>query len=155
MFWDRGHWYLVGATAEGRQRLWRSDRIVELRPDRAASGPAVPFDVRDLLERSWLKEAMERWLGEAPVTLRLSQAQAARLQRDWYYRQARFEPAGEGVMMTFGEDDPEVVLALVRWLGPGAELLSPRPWREKLADELRQMLTIHEPGGAGAATPSL
>ena len=30
--------------------------------------------------------------------------------------------------MTFGEDHREVVMALLRWLGPGALLLEPKEW---------------------------
>ena len=32
-----------------------------------------------------------------------------------------------------------MVLELVRWLGPGAELLEPAEWRAALKDELRAM----------------
>ncbi len=31
--------------------------------------------------------------------------------------------------MTFGEQNPTIVLELLRWLGPGAELLEPHAWR--------------------------
>jgi len=60
----------------------------------------------------------------------VSRAQAERLQQDWYYRHAHFEPiTEEQVVMTFGEQNPTIVLELLRWLGPGAELLEPHAWR--------------------------
>jgi hypothetical protein len=46
-------------------------------------------------------------------------------------------------MMTFGEDNCEVVLELLRWLGPGAELVEPQQWRRLIRDELRQMLATY------------
>ena len=49
------------------------------------------------------------------------------------------------VVMTFGEQNPTVVLELLRWLGPGAELLEPHAWRERLREELRQMLAYYTP----------
>jgi len=38
------------------------------------------------------------------------------------------------------------VLELVRWLGPGAELLEPAAWRATLRDELSQMATAYGEG---------
>jgi len=88
--------------------------------------------------------AMEQWREQAPVKISLSSAQATRLQQDWYYRYAYFEPCGEGqVMMTFGESNPTIVLELLRWLGPGAELIEPKIWREKIREELQQMLAYY------------
>jgi predicted DNA-binding transcriptional regulator YafY len=102
------------------------------------------FDVRELLGRNWLASAMEEWRDLAPVKIRLSRAQAERLQQDWYYRHAHFEPVAEDQMiMTFGEQNPTVVLELLRWLGPGAELLEPVAWRERMKEELRQMLASY------------
>ena len=89
---------------------------------------------------------MEDWRQRAPVKIRLSCAQAERLQQDWYYRHAHFEPITQDqVVMTFGEQNPTVVLELLRWLGPGAELLEPQAWRERMREELRQMLTYYTP----------
>jgi hypothetical protein len=45
--------------------------------------------------------------------------------------------------MTLSEVDQAVVLELVRWLGPGAELLEPVAWREVLDAELRAMLQLY------------
>jgi predicted DNA-binding transcriptional regulator YafY len=147
VFWDRGHWYLVGTAGDAPindTRLWRADRVLALRPDQALAQVVQQFDVRNLLGRSWLTEAMENWIDASPVILRITSAQAAKLRLDWYYRHARFEPAGpDKVFMTFGEGRPEVVIELVRWLGPGAELLEPASWRVLLRDELEAMLSLY------------
>lgn len=149
-FWDRGYWYLVGSAAnkEAAPRLWRGDRVLGIYPQ-ATSVEAplmVPagFDVRDYLDRRWLAAAMRTWAEEAPVRIRLTQRQATRLRRDWYYRRAQFEPLTDGeVVMTFGEEHQETALELVRWLGPGAELLEPEPWRAALEAQLAQMLACY------------
>jgi predicted DNA-binding transcriptional regulator YafY len=80
------------------------------------------------------------------VKIRLSPTQAERLQEDWYYRHAHFEPTTEQqVIMTFGENNPTFVMELLRWLGPGAELLEPQAWREQIREELLQMLASYPP----------
>jgi predicted DNA-binding transcriptional regulator YafY len=143
LFWDRDHWYLAGAPVEPIQpvRLWRADRVVEIERQAAMLAQPAEFDIRTLLGRNWLKSAMERWRQQTPVKIYLSAAQAERLQQDWYYRHARFEPITENrVMMTFGEDNQAVVLELLRWLGPEAELVEPAEWRELIREELRRML---------------
>jgi hypothetical protein len=43
--------------------------------------------------------------------------------------------------MTYGESDEARVFDLVRWLGPGAELIEPAAWRARLRSELRRMAT--------------
>jgi predicted DNA-binding transcriptional regulator YafY len=146
VLWDRDRWYLVGRRA-GRgeaARMWRADRVLAIS---ASTFPALvdsEFDVRSLLQRSWLRSAMTQWARESPVVIRLSRMQAERLKQDWYYRQARFEELSEDrVVMTFGEDDRDVVLELLRWLGPGAELIEPEAWRAALRAELRQMLAVY------------
>ena len=48
--------------------------------------------------------------------------------------------------MTIGERDRELVLALVRWLGPGAELLVPAEWRDVLREQLTAMHHQHDGG---------
>lgn len=146
LLWDRDRWYLVGRRSGQRdgQRLWRADRVQALTSGPPAA-PSARFDVRALLDRQWMQPAMAQWLAEAPVTVRLTPAQAERLRQDWYYRHARYEPQPDGsVRLTFGEDDQAVVFALLRWLGPGAELLAPVAWRASLAAELRAMLADYE-----------
>jgi predicted DNA-binding transcriptional regulator YafY len=145
LLWDRNRWYLVGKRAGQAEeaRLWRADRVAAIRRDEAIAAQPL-FDVRALLGRNWLRSAMQQWAREAPVTLRLSRQQAERLQQDWYYRQAQFEDIAESqVRMTFGESDRAIVLELLRWLGPGAELIEPRAWRQALRDELREMLAVY------------
>jgi predicted DNA-binding transcriptional regulator YafY len=149
LLWHRDRWYLAGRSAEREERpvgLWRADRVVQLKPRQ----PLVPlqhaFDVRELLGRIWLQPAMEHWRHRSPMKIRLSCAQAERLQQDWYYRHAHFEPiTEEQVVMTFGEQNPTIVLELLRWLGPGAELLEPHAWRERIREELSQMLASYPP----------
>ena len=142
---DRDRWYLAG-TRPGRAetRLWRADRILTVRLHEAVAEAASDFDVETLLNRNWLREAMERWMKDAPVKIRLTQKQAERLKQDWYYRHARFETLPDGrEVMTFGEDNRDFVFELLRWLGPGAELLEPQTWRAAMRDELARMLAVY------------
>ncbi len=149
--WDRDRWYLAGRADERARgaRLWRADRVAEIAPLRArnaGSAEGANFDVRALLGRRWLRTAMKEWRRRAPVTIRLLPAQAEHLRRDWYYRHARFERIDDDtVVMTFGEDNRATVLELLRWLGPGAELLEPVDWQDTVREELRQMLACYTP----------
>ena len=147
VFWDRDRWYLAGkqAGADDAFRLWRADRVLAITPQTFPATDDDDFDVRTLLGRTWLHAAMEQWRAESPVILRLSQRQAARLQRDWYYRYAAYAPLPDGdVLMTYGDVDREIVLELLRWLGPEAELLEPRAWRAAIRDELTRMLARYD-----------
>ncbi|HEV8193324.1 MAG TPA: WYL domain-containing protein [Ktedonobacterales bacterium] len=143
-FWDRERWYLVGDRAQspGEHRLWRADRVLAMAATRKTEEESSePFDIGELLGHSWLKTAMDTWRQRVPVRLRITAAQAKRLQQDWYYRLAQYDVESDGsIMMSFGEDDPELVLALMRWLGPGAELLSPEQWKPILRTQLETML---------------
>ncbi len=151
VIWDRDRWYLAGRrdTQTRGARLWRADRVAEIAPLRArgaGSAEGANFDVRALLGRRWLRAAMKEWRRRVPVAIRLSSAQADRLRRDWYYRHAHFERIDEDtVVMTFGEGNRATVLELLRWLGPGAELLEPAAWRDAAREELRQMLACYTP----------
>jgi hypothetical protein len=165
-FWDRDRWYLVGRPwgfppDAAARRLYRADRVLSLTPIDPVHAPGMPeghdgdnegdhdadFDVRDLLGHVWLGEAMRVWRENAPVTLRVTPAQADILKRDWYYRHADFtaSAASGAVEMIYGEDDPAHACALLRWLGPGAELIAPAAWRERARVELAQMLAHHQP----------
>lgn len=148
LFWDRGHWYLVGlhdVQETANPRLWRADRILELALDQHVEAPVTDFDVRDLLGRSWLESAMETWRRESPVKIRLTRAQADLLRKDWYYCHARYvEVTPDEVVMSYGDDDQGGVLALIRWLGVGAELLEPRAWRPQIKGELARMMALYE-----------
>ncbi|MBX3085766.1 MAG: YafY family transcriptional regulator [Anaerolineae bacterium] len=152
LFLDRGRWYVVGMAlkAPDQQRLWRADRVLNVRTGTLVASTDDAFDVRMLLGRKWLAEAMATWATYAPVKIRLTRAQANRLQEDWYYRHAQFEDVDDGaVLMTFGEAERALVFELLRWLGPGAELIEPTAWREAFRDELVQMLGAYgkEPQG--------
>ena len=147
LFWDRDRWYLAGRRdgADDALRLWRADRVLEISPRNLPAAPAPAFDVRDLLGRTWLHAAMEQWRAESPVTIRLSRRQAARLQQDWYYRHARYEPVSDDdVLMIYGDEDREIVLELLRWLGPEAELIEPKAWRAAARAELARMLARYD-----------
>lgn len=142
LVWDRDRWYLIGARvgADELPRTWRADRVVAVRLGAPLATPP-PFELSHVLDRQWLRAAFASWVAEAPVVLHLTRAQAERLRRDWYYGHAQFaDLPGGRVRMAFGEDDPAVVLALLRWLGPGAVLIEPAPWRALLRAELRTML---------------
>ncbi|MGI8857312.1 MAG: helix-turn-helix transcriptional regulator [Thermomicrobiales bacterium] len=143
LFWDRDRWYLAGRRAGGGDsvRLWRADRVRAIVPQTLVAEPVPKFDVRDLLDRAWLRRAMDQWRAEGAVTIRMTAPQVARLQADWYYRHAQYETLPDDrVLMTFGEYNREIVLELLRWLGPGAELIEPRAWRATLKEELTAML---------------
>jgi predicted DNA-binding transcriptional regulator YafY len=147
LLWDRDRWYLVGrpADAEGKARTWRADRVLELRPGRSMPPLKSDFDSSELLDRRWLRGAMDAWRAESPVRIAMRSEQAELLRRDWFYGTALFEEVGEGrVVMTYGEYRPEAASDLVRWLGPGAELLEPSQWRPIVAAGLRDMLAAYE-----------
>lgn len=139
LVWDRDRWYFVGAQADRAEeyRLWRADRVLSIKSYAAPAEAVPPFDIHAILGRRWLDAAMAQWAAEAPVTLALTRRQAEQLQSDWYYRHARFTDLADGrVTITFGEDDRSLVFALLRWLGPGAQLLEPKAWRAAWRDEL-------------------
>ncbi|MGO8693494.1 MAG: helix-turn-helix transcriptional regulator [Rectinemataceae bacterium] len=147
ILWDRDRWYLVGRTADSAHALrqWRSDRVVELGSGPSLKPTADDFDVAEILDRRWLRSAMEGWRANSRVKVALSLEQAERLKRDWYYGNAAFEEAPDGrIIMSIGERDPMGIVDLVRWLGPGAELLEPAAWREQVANTLREMLATYE-----------
>jgi predicted DNA-binding transcriptional regulator YafY len=144
LLWDRDRWYLIGrkigATRSGGQRFWRADRVVDMEGTTLRSAPAPGFDVRHHLGRRWLADAMAAWAESAPVKIRMTTAQAARLSTDWFFGTGTFVRSGEAeVTMTYGEYDAEKAFELIRWLGPGAELLEPAEWRERFRDEIDRM----------------
>lgn len=146
MFWDRNRWYLAGKRVGGAEavRLWRADRVKEIKLGRVLADERPSFDIQTLLGHNWLGEAMAVWRQEAPVKIQMTAAQAERLQQDWYYRLADFETGDNGrVIVTFGEDNPDVALALLRWLGPGAVLLEPHAWRQQIIKELQTQLAAY------------
>jgi predicted DNA-binding transcriptional regulator YafY len=145
LVWDRDRWYLVGRPGEGRQnRMWRADRVIEIGPGRSMPPLRGDFDVATILDRRWLHSAMEEWRKESPVRIAMRPEQAGLLKRDWYYGAANFEEGEDGrVVMTYGEYGVELAAALIRWLGPGAELLEPREWRPLISEKLEALLAAH------------
>lgn len=146
VLWDRDRWYLIGRKAARgeRARTLRADRVKAIDSAIEARGEQFAFDVRTLLDRRWLEGAMKAWAKNAPVVIRMPAAAAQRLMQDWYFRYAVFERAPEGsVTMSYGEDDAAAAFALVRWLGPGAELLRPKSWRAALRAELQAMSEMY------------
>src|SRR5262249_4044336 len=151
---DRDRWYLVGAreTKPDAPGLWRADRVTAIALDTLTVASPPAFDVRALLGRRWLGTAMAEWAQHSPVRIRVAQKQADRLRPDWLYRHAGYEPmSDDATLVTIGEDDPAYFLELIRWLGPGAELLEPVAWRGLLRAELAAMLDTYadddEPAG--------
>jgi predicted DNA-binding transcriptional regulator YafY len=146
LLWDRDRWYLVARRVDRDEapRLWRADRVLAIASHMRPIDPAPPFDVAGLLGRRWLDDAMAQWAAQAPVSIRMTAAQAARLKRDWYYGHACFDEHEGDVLMSFGESDRQVVFALLRWLGPGAELIAPAHWRAEFAAEVRALLAQYE-----------
>jgi hypothetical protein len=103
------------------------------------------FDVRSQLGRAWLETAMADWADDGPVRIKMTAAHVARLERDWYCGRARFDPEPDGTaLMTYGEDNLQAVFSVLRWLGPGAELVAPAPWRDAFAADLTAMLTNYQ-----------
>ena len=143
---DRSLWYLVGHPyrESARPRLWRADRVLAIHEGTRPAHSDLAFDVRALLGRAWLDRAMAEWQQESPVVIRMNEEQANRIRQDWYYRHAAFTAAGDGrVEMALGQDDQNVVFELIRWLGPGAELIEPSTWRPALSANLAALAAAH------------
>ena len=146
LLFDRDLWYLVGLSlAAGEMRMWRADRVVSIAVTGMAFRPRKDFDIREMLGRRWLDQAMRSWerTGEG-TRIRLSRAAADRLRRDWYYRHAAYAEEEDAVAMTLADTDPNVILPLVRWLGAEAEILSPPALRESIAAELGAIRRAYE-----------
>jgi predicted DNA-binding transcriptional regulator YafY len=105
------------------------------------------FDIRRYLNRSWLASAFERWFAEderSVTRIRVTAELMDMLKRDWLYQKARFTPEPDGrVVMSLPEIDPRAILPLVRWLGPDAEILSPRALREAFIKEVKRLAEIY------------
>jgi predicted DNA-binding transcriptional regulator YafY len=139
LLWDRDLWYLVGRSLEAEEvRMWRADRVEAIAVTGIGFRPPKDFDIRSLLGREWLERAMRSWAKSGENTFISVSARAAeKLRRDWYYRHATYAEDGSGrTIMTIPSSDPEIVLPLVRWLGPEAELLAPENLRERVRKDL-------------------
>lgn len=147
IIWDRDRWYLVADIEErkGEPRMWRSDRVLEIGPGPSMHPTELGFGVEGLLGRKWLGMAMERWRSTMPVRIALPAERAELLKKDWYFGHALFETNDKGrVIMTISESE-EQVSALIRWLGPGTELLEPVEWRERIRAECEEIARGHGP----------
>ena len=148
ILFDRDRWYLIGRSLEhGEERIWRADKVQSIMVSGFAFRPDRGFDIARYLGRTWLAAAFERWFAEderAVTRIRITPELAERLKRDWFYQKARFTPGPEGaIILSVPEIDPRTILPLVRWLGPGAELLSPEPLRQALAAETQRLAAIY------------
>ena len=147
ILFDRNHWYLAGWSLEADgMRLYRADRVRNIEVSGMRFRPDKDFSVQSLLGGQWLSEAMRRWEREDQHMTRISvnADQARILRQDWYYRHAAFTPSADGgIVISIPNTDPAVICPLVRWLGPGATLLSPEGLKTHLADELTTMLAAH------------
>ena len=144
ILFDRDRWYLVGRSLDyGEERIWRADKVHEIKVTGFAFRPERGFDVRRYLGRAWLAAAFERWFAEderAVTRIRLNSERAETLKRDWFYRHARYTDLELGfTIMSVPEIDPRSILPLVRWLGPEAELLSPEHLRRAMAEDARRL----------------
>ncbi len=147
LLWDRDHWYLVGWSLTAEEvRMWRADRVVSVVVTGMAFRPRKDFDVRSLLGRQWLEQAMRSWDSDRQRTrIAMSAAAAAKLRRDWFYRHATYAEEKDGrTIMTIPDTNPNVVLPLVRWLGPDAELLAPQTLRDQLRTEIEAIRRTYE-----------
>src|SRR5262249_44021239 len=110
LVWDRDQWYLVAKRVDRKEepRFWRTDRVMAC-VRKPGTIPAQPtFFLQAVLGRKWMDGAMAGWAKDAPVLLKLTPAQAARLKADWYYGHARFEETPDGaVTMAYGESSRE------------------------------------------------
>lgn len=142
ILFDRDRWYLIGWDVDlVAERFLRADRVREIEVSGMAARTDPEFSVTHHTGRKWLSRAMRRWEEEGEIsTISVTGAQANLLMRDWYHRHAAFTREEDDRMtVRLPSIDPEMVLPLVRWLGPGAELRAPESLRRQLARELAAM----------------
>lgn len=146
VLFDRDLWYLAGRCVDtDTLKVYRADRVRGLEISGMFFRPDKNFSIKSLLGGAWLSRAMRRWEQEEAIAeILITPAQAKRLSADWYYRHAVFTPAGEGrVLISIPSTDRARILPLVRWLGPGAELLGPEDLREELAAEMEALAGLY------------
>lgn len=146
ILFDRDHWYLAGRSVDADDlRIYRADRVSNVEISGFRFRPDKDFSIADLLGGAWLSKAMRRWEKEEIIAqIKVRPEQAAQLSHDWYYRHAAFSPAADGgVLISIPNSDPAVLFPLVRWLGPGAELVAPEGLRTDLARDLAEMAQRH------------
>lgn len=146
VLFDRDLWYLAGRCVDTQTvKVYRADRVRDLEISGLFFRPDKDFSIKTLLGGVWLSQAMRRWEQDEEIAEILITAQQARkLGADWYYRHAVFTPAGDGkVKIRVPSTDRARILPLVRWLGPGAELIGPDHLRRDLAEELAGLSALY------------
>jgi len=146
VMFDRDFWYLAGRCVDtDLLKVYRADRVRNLEISGLFFRPDKEFSIRSLLGGAWLSQAMRRWEQEEEIAeILITAGQAQRLSADWYYRHAVFTPAGEGrILVSIPSTERARILPLVRWLGPGAELVGPENLRQELAQELEDLRQIY------------
>ncbi|MEL7529569.1 MAG: WYL domain-containing protein [Pseudomonadota bacterium] len=146
VMFDRDLWYLAGRCVDTQTvKVYRADRVRDLEISGMFFRPDKTFSIKTLLGGAWLSQAMRRWEQEEEIAKILITAdQAKKLSADWYYRHAVFTPAGDGkILLSLPSTDRARILPLVRWLGPGAELLSPDGLRAEFAAELAALTSLY------------
>ncbi|MBA5777033.1 YafY family transcriptional regulator [Stappia sp. F7233] len=146
VLFDRDRWYLVGRSVdETEARIFRADRVIEIEVAGISFRPPKDFNIADHLGRTWLASAMRRWESDGDIAeIRVTPEQAETLARDWFYRHAAFTRLASGdTLIGIPNPTERELFALIRWLGPGAELLKPLDLREKLARSLEAMAATY------------
>lgn len=150
LLWDRDRWYLIGRRLKpgvepSGLRFWRADRVGAIELSTMRSDREGGFDVRQHLGRVWLEGAMAVWARSATVRIRLTPDLAGRMAEDWYFGKAPMDWSDPlAPVMTHGDNDPALIFELLRWLGPGAELLEPVALRARFRDELLGMAARYQ-----------
>ncbi|MCK7613680.1 helix-turn-helix transcriptional regulator [Roseibium sediminicola] len=148
VMFDRDLWYLAGRCVDTDVlKVYRADRVRGLEISGLFFRPDKNFSIQSLLGGAWLSNAMRRWEQEEAIAeILITPAQAKKLGADWYYRHAVFTPAKDGrVLISIPSTERARILPLVRWLGPGAELVGPDNLREELAAELEELAALYAP----------
>ncbi|WP_434053851.1 MAG: WYL domain-containing protein [Roseibium sp.] len=146
VMFDRDLWYLAGRCVDTQTvKVYRADRVRDLEISGMFFRADKSFSIKTLLGGAWLSQAMRRWEQEEEIAkILITAQQAKKLSADWYYRHAVFTPAGDGkILLSIPSTDRARILPLVRWLGPGAELLSPDGLRAEFAAELAALTTLY------------
>jgi len=151
VMFDRDLWYLAGRCVDtDTLKVYRADRVHDLEISGFRFRPQKGFSIQSLLGGTWLSDAMRRWEKEEKIAkIRMTPKQAKRLSADWYYRHAVFTQMTDGgILISIPSTDRARILPLVRWLGPGAELLEPADLRQEIAAEFASLAANHQAGSA-------
>ncbi|MCX2724265.1 helix-turn-helix transcriptional regulator [Roseibium salinum] len=146
VLFDRDLWYLAGRCVDtDLLKVYRADRVRNLEISGLFFRPDKAFSIQSLLGGAWLSQAMRRWEQEEEIAeILITPRQAKKLSADWYYRHAVFTPSEDGrILVSIPSTDRARILPLVRWLGPGAELLGPQDLRQELASELADLAALY------------